>query len=257
MELEIDYTKSVEDNANSYYIKAKQYKKKLEGLKKAKENFHKKLEQQEQKQEKQLIERRKHAWYENFRWFFTSDNSLVIAGRNAKMNDLVYQKHLDSDDLFFHTEISGSPAVILKGKASEQSKLEAAIFTASFSSAWKSELSSVNVYSVSKEQVSKSAPSGTFLATGSFMIYGQREWYKKTPLDLALGIDSENRIISGPPSAIKKHSKIFFILKQGKKSKSDTAKDLKNLFSKKSIIVSTDEIIKMLPEGKFSIEVKQ
>ncbi len=254
MELEIDYTKTPEENANFYYQKAKQFKKKLEGLKKAKEKFKEKIKKS--KPEKiQLSERRKHQWFEKFRWFFTSDNLLIIGGRNAKMNDYLYNHHLDDNDLFFHTDITGSPAVILKGKATDIAKKEAAQFTATFSSAWKANLSSVNVFCVPKNQVSKTAPTGTFLQTGSFMVYRQREWFRKTPLSLCIGVDKEKRVISGPCSAIKKHSLVSFSLKQGRKSKSDTAKTLKNLFSKKGFVLSLDEIIKMLPEGKFSIEV--
>ena len=52
--------------------------------------------------------------FEKFHWFITSENFLVIGGRDMQQNDLIVRRHLQSKDLYFHCEVHGSSSVILK-----------------------------------------------------------------------------------------------------------------------------------------------
>ncbi len=261
-EIEIDVSQSIEENASSYYAKSKKSRKKLEGIAKAITLTTKKIEALEKQtpKEKKLIKKRQKKWFERFRWFFTSDNELVIAGKDAKSNEELVKKFMADSDVYFHADVVGAPHTVLKSdsnSASKKSMEEAACFAASFSKAWQSSLPFADVYSVLPKQVSKSAPSGESLGTGAFMIYGKRKWFKKTPLCLAIGVEKNNggyRLISGPPSAVKKNSAFSKELVQGNMKKSDTAKNLLAFFEKKigSGFISSDEIIQALPAGKFS-----
>jgi predicted ribosome quality control (RQC) complex YloA/Tae2 family protein len=265
MRIEIDLNKSLNENASLYFEKAKKSKKKLEGLKKALRNTSKKLtELKSQKEERKtiLFKKRKKKWFEKFHWFITSDGLLAIAGRDTTSNEELIKKYMEKEDLYFHAEIYGSPHCILKTRnnsASLTSMKETAEFVASFSKAWKSGLSYVDVYSVLPEQVSKKTPSGESMKTGSFMVYGKRRWFKKTQLNFGIGIKEEQGtfiVISGSFSAIKKHSLVCFKVIQGKESKGATAKKLKELFEKKiQGAIDLDEIISMLPSGNSEVVI--
>ncbi|MEW6294796.1 MAG: NFACT RNA binding domain-containing protein [Candidatus Diapherotrites archaeon] len=266
MKIELDLKKSLMENANSYFEKSKKAKRKLEGLKRAIEDTSKKLEElkarKSELKEKKLLKKRKKEWYEKFHWFYSSDGLLVLAGRDAQSNEELIKKHMEEkNDLYFHAEIQGSPHCIIKTKehkAPEETQREAAEFVASYSKAWNEGLSSIDVYSVLPEQVSKSAPTGTSMKTGSFMIYGQRKWFKKTPLEFAIGVKKEGEnfiVIGGPPSAVKKHSVAFLQVMQGKEKKGDTAKKIKALLEKKiGAAIDLDEIISVLPNGGLKIK---
>src|SRR3989344_4861300 len=151
LEIEIDLRKSLNENASAYFEKAKKAKKKLEGIERTIPELGKRIEKQREAEGKakitQIRKRRQREWYEKFHWFFTSDGMLVIAGKDAKGNDAIVKKHMEKSDLCFHAEIFGAPHTVLKSKknsASQNSMEEAASFAATFSSAWKNRMASVD-----------------------------------------------------------------------------------------------------------------
>ncbi|MBN1941539.1 MAG: DUF814 domain-containing protein [Candidatus Diapherotrites archaeon] len=264
MRIEIDYSKSLEQNASGYFEKSKKSKKKLEGLCLAMQETKKKLErlekQKSSEKKEKLVKKRKHAWFESFHWFVSSNGFLVVAGRSAKQNELLVKKHLEKNDMFLHADIQGGAATIIKSgnkKISDQTLKEAAQFAAVFSKAWQRGLASIEVYAVSKEQVSKKAPSGEALSTGAFMIYGKRKWFKPA-MELEIGIKKdENQFItvSGPSTAIKKQSIISLPIKQGSQKPGQTAKKIRAILGKKigEENIGLDEIIRMLPSSGISL----
>ena len=271
MDLELDLSKSLDENASSYFEKAKESRKKIAGLKKALSIAEQKQREQEAnsalKEKQKIIEKekklRKKKWFEHFRWFFTSDNLLVVGGRDAKSNDEVVKKRMKKNDVYFHAEVFGAPHCFisapeeLKGKEfapPESSMREASEFAVTFSKAWEEGRSIADAYSVKPEQVSKSAKPGEFLGTGAFMIYGERNWFKKSTLNCAIGFFNRERILmSGPVSAVKKHCNFFVELKQGSVSKEQTAKHLKERFEKKGLNFSVEDFVSLLPNGSFEI----
>lgn len=270
MEIEINFKKSLQENASDYFEKSKKAKRKVEGIEKAALEVEKKIknakEKKEDSEKKEPTQKKTSLeWYEKFHWFFSSDNFLIIGGRDAKNNELAVKKYMQPEDIYFHAEIHGAPHCIVKTNGKEVPGgilKEVAEFAATFSSAWKQGISSVDVYSVKPEQVSKKAPSGESLGAGAFMIYGQRDWYKKTPLSFALGIMEKNNskvLISGPVSAVKAHAEIFMELKQGSLKKGDAAKKAKEFFEKKlgkKLPISIDEFLQMMPAGNFAFKEK-
>lgn len=263
-EIEIDISKSLEENASDCFEKSKKAKRKLASLKAAMERTREKIKAlgKEAPERKDLRKKRKRDWFEKFRWFFTSDNLLAIAGKDAKSNEEVVKKYMNEKDLYFHADIDGAPHVVLLtegSKAPEKSNKEAAIFALDFSKAWQSGTSTGVVYSVLPIQVSKSAPSGESLGTGAFVISGKRNWFRKTPLDLSIGVEKSgegHRVISGPTAAVKKHAEFSVQLEQGSLKKGEAAKKLFSLFEKRfgKNCVSLDEVVSMLPSGGFEIK---
>jgi len=263
MEIELDLRKTVDENAIDYFERAKGVRKKIAGLEKYIAIAEKKRAEDESKKEKIVVQEKKVLkWFQKFRWFFSSDGFLIVGGRDAQGNEEIVKKKMKKNDVYFHADVFGAPHCIIVAPESvksgeflplQSSLVEAAQFAATFSKAWEEGRPIADVYSVKPEQVSKSAKSGESMGTGAFMIYGERNWFRKTSLSCAIGYYPQfNCLMSGPLTAVKKNCKFFFELKQGKKSKDETAKELKLLFEKKGFNFLVDEIVSLLPNGNFS-----
>ena len=209
----LNLDKSVEQNAEVYFEKAKKAKKKLQGaklaLQRSKEKLEKIKKQQEisLKQEEENLKQktREKQWYEKFHWFISSEGFLCIGGRDATTNEIVIKKYTEDNDIVFHTTMAGSPFFVVKTESKKPGKAtlnQTAQATASYSKAWKLGLSVVDVFYVNPNQVSKKAKPGEYIPKGAFMIYGKKN--NLVPqIKLAIGI-KDDQIIGGPVDAIKK-----------------------------------------------------
>ncbi len=243
MDVRIDTTKTIEENANFYYEKAKKAKKKLESLKHAIELTKVKLssmqnEEEKPKEQKKFLEPPQKKWYMKFRWFISSDGFLCIGGNDATSNEIIVKKHTDKGDLLFHTDIKGSPFFVVKAEGKEIPKHtmeEAAQATASFSKAWNQGASTTEVYAIAPDQVKKELG----LPKGTFMIYGKRTYFRPV-IKLYIGVDQERNLICTPVET-------DFLLKQEGK-RTDTAKLIqKKLLEKYNIKYPIDDIVMALP----------
>lgn len=98
-----------------------------------------------------------------FREFFTSTGTMVLGGKNAESNeDLVAQ--VEPGETVLHTARPGSPFVNIKGKASHQDILDAAIFCAKHSKDWRDNQEDVEVHIFKGEDIykEKGMDKGTF-----------------------------------------------------------------------------------------------
>lgn len=254
MKINIDFRKSVEENAAEYFEKAKKAKKKHTGAKKALVKTREKLEKAKNKvvvtEEPKITKLKKREWFEKYHWFVSSDGFLVIGGRDATTNEIVIKKHTDKDDLVFHTDMAGSPFVVLKSEGKKIPKTtiqEAADFTADFSRGWKKRMSTIDVFHVNPDQVTKEANPGEFLPKGAFMIRGKTNYVNPT-MNLGIGI-YKDKVMAGPIAAIKKHCKEFIEIIQGEKKTSDIGKKVRFIIGG-----DLDEIIRGLPAGGCDIK---
>ena len=269
-EFAIDFRQSVQENANALYTKGKKAESKLKGAIYASQQMLKQKGAVEieansiEKKERKLIEKRKKHWYEKFHWFFSSDNILIIGGRDIKTNEMIFKKYMEEKDLFFHASFQGAPVVVIKTEGKEvpeQTLIESAQFAVTFSSAWKSQLGQADVFCVDANQVSQTPPSGEFLRKGSFMVKGKKREFKNIPLKLLIGVKFEDKsaiVISGPPTAIEKYANFFVEIKFGNKNSTQLAKIIKDRFLKASsdenqtVMLQTlplDEIQRCIPGG--------
>ena len=255
MKISLSLKKSVEENASDYFDKAKKMKKKIVGAKEAVKIFEKKLKETEEKHEseikpkQQLKKRVKLEWYEKFRWFKSSEGFLCIGGKDATTNEIVIKKYTDKDDIVFHTDMAGSPFFIIKteGKIPTEITLnEVATATASYSRAWKNGMTTLDVFYVKPEQVSKEANSGEFMPKGAFMIRG-KTLYIKPEVKLALSV-KDGQVIAGPVSAIKAQTDDYIVITPGQDKTSDIAKTIRSKFGG-----DLDEVMRMMPSGGSSI----
>jgi predicted ribosome quality control (RQC) complex YloA/Tae2 family protein len=248
---------SVQKNAGRYYEGAKKAEKKVEGAKRAIEETLRHIERLRQSREvaeeqaSKPFKTKKKAWYESFRWFYTSERLLVIGGKDAVSNEVLIKKHTEPHDLVFHADVQGAPFVVIKteGKVpSQQSIEEAAQLAASHSSAWKAKFSAIDVYWVHPEQVNKTPPSGEYLAKGAFMIHGKKNYLRKTPLRLAVGIDVKATpltVIGGPRGAVENKTEVFVEVVPGDLSSRELAGKIRQMLKQRVSKQLQEEVAKI------------
>ncbi|KXB08410.1 hypothetical protein AKJ56_01455, partial [candidate division MSBL1 archaeon SCGC-AAA382N08] len=237
-------------------------KKKIKGAEEAIKDTEKELEKIKQEGiETQAItpvpkKQREKKWFEHFRWFYSSQNLLVIAGRDAKTNQEVVEKYMEKNDKYFHADLKGAPHVIVKNDDKEISEVtieEASQFAGMHSKAWREGLANVDVYWVKPEQVTKEAPSGEYLPKGGYMITGDRT-YLKVPIRAAVGwieIEDTKIPMCGPKSAIESHSENMIEIKPGSVEKNKVAKEIKKELEKEiERDIDIDSLMQILPPGK-------
>lgn len=191
--------KDINYNANLYFNKAKKLKNKIPGLNIAIENTQKEIKNFSNKKEeylktkiqKDIINKsKKKEWFDTFRSTRTSSNLLFVIGKDSGSNEVLIKKHLEENDLVFHTQAPGSPFGILKNAKSNYNKTdleESATFLSSFSSQWKKGFGTADAFWVYSDQISKKAQSGEYISKGSFMIYGEKNIIKNVILRLGIG----------------------------------------------------------------------
>ena len=264
--LNIDPKMTIPENAENYYEKSKKAKRKTKGALIAIENTKKQLEEIKSKKDSAMENisvpkkrvKKNLKWYEKLRWFVSSDNVLVVGGRDANSNESVVKKYLEPNDIYLHADIHGATSTAIKlngNKLNDNLLKESGEFAASFSSAWSKGFTSQDVFWVHPDQVSKTPEAGEFLAKGSFVIRGHRNYIRGARLKLAIGIvDYEGkRIMAGPIEALEKHSQNFVVLKPGFTKKEAIAKKILHKINEDDLI-TLDDIIRVLPSGKCDID---
>ncbi len=252
MKISIDITKSLQENANDYFEKAKKARLKIQGAKKAIEKTKLLLEKQNDIHNDNVLKAKllppPKKWYHKFRWSLTSSGALIIAGTNASSNEALIKKHLDKDDLVFHTDMAGSPFVILKKTdPTEEDKMDAAIITACYSRAWRKKMSFIEVFYVNKDQVTKQANAGESLSTGAFVIRGKTTYLRpKTQIGIGSIVREgyRNEVFIGSVDSCRVHCSRYAVIAPGDTKPSAIAKQLAVPMG-----LSVDEIVRVLPGG--------
>jgi predicted ribosome quality control (RQC) complex YloA/Tae2 family protein len=232
----ISLRKSLFENAAEYYNRRKKAKEKAAGASVALEDSRRKLADVEGRVREaealriakpaealeEMVKRRVQGkeWFEKFRRFNSSDGFLVVAGKDAVSNEVLVKKHVGKDEPVFHADVTGSPFVVVKteGKiASEQTLREAGEFAAAFSRAWREGMGSADVYWVNLDQLSKTGPSGEYVAHGAFAVVGKRNWMHGVPLRVAIGVvlNDEVSFVGGPVDAVKAKTNVYVTVAPG------------------------------------------
>jgi len=243
----------IEQNAGRYYDIIKKFRRKKEGALKAMKTVP--LKKKELKRD--FIPMKK-LWYHRFRWFLTSDGIVVLGGRDASQNEELVKKYMGGQDLFMHADVHGASVVIVKGKTGHMD--EVAQFAASYSGAYRSGHFSADVYSVHPSQVSKTPESGEFISRGSFIVRGERTWYRNVPLAVGIGLMLEPNVavIGGPPSAVQSKVKAYAELRPGRFESNDIAKKVLRILKQKVSeeeqkvlkgILNTEHVAAFVPPG--------
>jgi predicted ribosome quality control (RQC) complex YloA/Tae2 family protein len=198
---------------------------------------------------KPRVKATKSLWFEAYRWTLSSEEFLILGGRDARTNDQLVKKHLKEGDRYAHADVHGAPSTVIKdgAKASETTLREACEFALAYSKAWSSGLASGSAYWVLPEQVSKQAESGEFLPRGAFVIRGKRNYFHDLPVRLAIGeveIEGHRKVMGGPVSAVTARATRYVVLGPGKEDREAVTKRLAMAFA-----VPIEEVARTMPPG--------
>lgn len=200
--VDVDLALSPWSNARQYYDQKKtaavKEQKTLQSSSKALKNTERKIKadlQKGLKQEKQVLRPvRKQLWFEKFIYFISSDGYLVLGGRDAQQNEILYKRHLKKGDVYVHADLHGAASVIIKNNPSSpdapippSTLSQAGNLSVTTSSAWDSK-AVMAAWWVNSDQVSKTAPTGEYLTVGGFMIRGKKNFLPPAQLLLGFGV---------------------------------------------------------------------
>lgn len=285
--------KTVHQNAQRYFQDARTLKDKSKGARKALENTEDAKSKQEKRRKKDVaagrvrgIQRSKKFWFEKYRWAILEGGHIIIGGRDARGNDTIVRKHLNSNDLYIHADLHGAPSCSLKlkdgftilGNISESQNgikslqiaqnlgegiddareleeeiiAQAAQIAVCWSRAWGSGGAAATAFHVRPSQVSKQTESGESLGRGSFVVRGKRTWHRDLHLEIGMGIGVINGIplpVCGTVETISKIFEKWIKIVPGREKKESIA----NKISKATGLIQ-DDVLSSLPPGGCSIE---
>ncbi|TYZ65839.1 hypothetical protein PybrP1_008086 [[Pythium] brassicae (nom. inval.)] len=202
----IDLSLSALANAREIYTKKKKAGEKVlkateatqKAIQAAEKSTLKTLQKQQTKRHT-IYERRKVLWFEKFHWFLTNEKYLVIAGKDAHQNELLVKRYLRKGDAYVHADLHGAATCVVRNRAAATAggagpppipvgTLEqAGCMSVCRSNAWTNQVLA-GAYWVHADQVSKTAPTGEYLSTGSFMIRGRKNYIQPSRLEMGLAI---------------------------------------------------------------------
>lgn len=273
---------TVHQNAQTYFEQARKHKDKLRGAELALERTEADLQKARKQEQDRIasgkvrsVRRSKRLWFERHRWTILDGGHLMIGGRDAKGNDAIVRKHLESHDRYLHADLHGAPscalllkrgfeldpvpppglpddvpAIRLRDRPEVEGfdshvMLQAATMALCWSRAWGAGSSKGTVYWVRPSQVSKTAETGEFVGKGAFIVRGQRTWVKDLELEVGLGLICINGVpmlLAGPVDAIRTRCQRHAVIVPGRERKELLAKRLATATG-----VAVDDIVPVLP----------
>ncbi|XP_067222943.1 ribosome quality control complex subunit NEMF-like isoform X2 [Chanodichthys erythropterus] len=194
--VDVDLNLSAYANAKKYYDSkrsaAKKEQKTVEAAQKAFKSAEKKTKQtlKEVQTVTSIQKARKVYWFEKFLWFVSSENYLIIAGRDQQQNEMIVKRYLRAGDVYVHADLHGATSCVIKNPSGDpvppRTLTEAGTMAVCYSAAWDAKVIT-SAWWVHHHQVSKTAPTGEYLTTGSFMIRGKKNFLPPSYLIMGFG----------------------------------------------------------------------
>ncbi|XP_044022519.1 nuclear export mediator factor NEMF-like isoform X2 [Siniperca chuatsi] len=196
MLVDVDLGLSAYANAKKYYDYKRSAEKKEHKTIEAADKAMKSAEKKTQKTLKEvqtvttIQKARKVYWFEKFLWFISSENYLVIAGRDQQQNEMIVKRYLRAGDIYVHADLHGATSCVIKNPSGDpippRTLTEAGTMSVCYSAAWDAKIIT-SAWWVHHHQVSKTAPTGEYLTTGSFMIRGKKNFLPPSYLIMGFG----------------------------------------------------------------------
>tara|TARA_Y100001958_G_C21240341_1_gene567843 strand:- start:1015 stop:2679 length:1665 start_codon:yes stop_codon:yes gene_type:complete len=188
-------------------------------------------------------------WYQEFHWFYTSHSFLVICGKNSNQSETIVKKHMNTNDIYLHSEVSGSGSAIIINPENKEvpptDVEEAGSFVICHSNAWKDKAPDY-AYWVKPDQVSKTTESGEYVQKGAFIIRGKKNYIYRTQLELGCSI-VDNYFMIAPYKCIQKMNTNKIKITPGTQKRKKT---IDTIIKKLNIdYKSYDVIDKVIPYG--------
>ncbi|XP_039525366.1 nuclear export mediator factor Nemf-like isoform X2 [Pimephales promelas] len=194
--VDVDLNLSAYANAKKYYdckrSAAKKEQKTVEAAQKAFKSAEKKTKQtlKEVQTVTSIQKARKVYWFEKFLWFVSSENYLIIAGRDQQQNEMIVKRYLRAGDVYIHADLHGATSCVIKNPSGQpvppRTLTEAGTMAVCYSAAWDAKVIT-SAWWVHHHQVTKTAPTGEYLTTGSFMIRGKKNFLPPSYLIMGFG----------------------------------------------------------------------
>lgn len=147
------------------------------------------------KQEKEVLRPvRKQQWFEKYIYFISSDGYLVLGGKDAQQNEIIYRRYLRKGDVYVHSDLKGSIPMIIKNNPNTpdapippSTLSQAGNLSVCTSEAWDSK-AVMSAWWVLADGVTKTGQTGEFLPPGVFNIKGKKEFLPPAQLIVGLGV---------------------------------------------------------------------
>ena len=193
---EVEISKTAHANATSYFqdrkVAQSKEQKSLVHTSKAVETASKKILQNLSKKTAEvtiITKKRTQNWYEVFNWFPTTENCLVIAGRDPVQNELLLTRYFKDGDKLVATDYEGGTIAVVKpngGIISDSSLLQAGGYVVCSSKAWANKVST-SAFHLSYSQVKK-VVQNQVLGPGLFHIVGEKQWMRASQVVMGVGL---------------------------------------------------------------------
>lgn len=223
--IDIDLGLSAYKNSSEYFDQKKTAKSKeartIEASERAMKAHERKVAEDLKKglkQEKEVLRPvRRQQWFEKFIYFVSSDGYLVLGGKDAQQNEIIYRRYLRKGDVYVHADLKGAVPMVIKNNPNTPDSpippstlSQAGNLSVCTSEAWDSK-AVMSAWWVMADQVSKTGQTGEYLAPGLFNITGKKEFLPPAQLILGLAAIFEiseesktrhhkHRITDNPPS---------------------------------------------------------
>lgn len=203
IKVEIDLTKSVWANATDYFDIEKQAAAKQERTEKQADMAYKSAERKIRRDLEHAVTKdqaaaagglhaiREPFWFEKFFWFRSSEGYLCLAGRDSFQNELLLRRYFRRNDMFVHTDISGSSVVIIRNHLNSpdippSTLIQAGTFSvASSNKAWESKMIS-SAWCVTRADVPRLLPDGEPMNVDSVAVSVKKNYLPPSRLDMGL-----------------------------------------------------------------------
>ncbi|KAF9696424.1 hypothetical protein EKO04_005365 [Ascochyta lentis] len=147
------------------------------------------------KQEKEVLRPvRKQQWFEKYIYFVSSDGYMVLGGKDAQQNEIIYRRYLRKGDVYVHSDLKGSIPMIIKNNPNTpdapippSTLSQAGNLSVCTSEAWDSK-AVMSAWWVLADGVTKTGQTGEFLPPGVFNIKGKKEFLPPAQLIVGLGV---------------------------------------------------------------------
>uniref|UniRef100_A0A671V8Y2 Ribosome quality control complex subunit NEMF n=1 Tax=Sparus aurata TaxID=8175 RepID=A0A671V8Y2_SPAAU len=189
MLVDVDLGLSAYANAKKYYDFKRSAEKKEQKTIEAADKAMKSAEKKTHKTLKEvqtvttIQKARKVYWFEKFLWFISSENYLVIAGRDQQQNEMIVKRYLRAAP---SNSVTPSCVPLLCDPIPPRTLTEAGTMAVCYSAAWDAKIIT-SAWWVHHHQVSKTAPTGEYLTTGSFMVRGKKNFLPPSYLIMGFG----------------------------------------------------------------------
>lgn len=194
--VDIDIDLSAYANARKYYDQKKHAAGKQQKTIESSAKAYKSAEKKTREALKQvalttnIAKARKAFWFEKFFWFISSEDYLVVGGRDAQQNEAIVKKYLRPGDIYVHADLHGASSIVIKNPSGTpvppKTLNEAGTMAICYSAAWDAKVVT-SAWWVHHHQVSKTAPTGQYLTPGAFMIRGKKNYLPPSYLIMGFG----------------------------------------------------------------------